>query len=257
MRPYAVLLTTAVALACSEPMTHTTPPPGGSLLVSGRVLLPDGQPAWGFRGVASARLLSKPQGVGGFYFQPEPDGTYSGTLGPFDDLRAVDVVLAVHPLNGGSCHGVDGSTVDLGPVLLDGTAQPLVRDIVLPENGRHPGRLVPGTVCGAADSRDAWLTMTLQIDEVADSVRGYWLLDHPSAIAATGPFVGWLSDGQVTLRLTDDGATTWCDGGLMRIPVGAGDTLGIGEFDATGECPGLPMRFQFVEDQYWGPLPWH
>ena len=259
MRKLSLALIAAAALGCSESTTSTLPPAGGSIVVSGRLLAPGGEPAWGTWGTAYARLISDRRELGRYEIRPDLEGRFSITIGPFEAHRSVNVDLEFHsPGSGGVCQRYQGTTLDLGPLLLSERPQPLIRDVMLPANGKRRGRLVPGTVCAWGTSLDTWMGVTLQIESVTDSVRGYWLMDHPSAIATQGTLRGAVTDGVLVLELEQSGRTPpWCDGGWrMRMPVGPGDTLGTADSEPTGVCSAYPMRFEFVVDAYWDPLPW-
>ena len=115
------------------------------MIVSGRLLAPDGEPAWGTWGTAYARSINDHRELGRYDVRPDLEGTFSVTMGPFEGRRPVNVDLAFHsPGSGGLCQRYQGLTLDLGPLLLSESPQPLVRDILLPANGKQRDRRVLG-----------------------------------------------------------------------------------------------------------------
>jgi hypothetical protein len=94
-----------------------------------------------------------------------------------------------------------------------------------------------------------YVRLALWIDEVSDSVRGRWRLNHTASIGDDyGYFSGSLELGGVSLQLRPTEPTP-CTGLQLQIPVGGdnGSTLGAGDLTSDGSCSVPSTRLRFFE----------
>jgi len=105
--------------------------------------------------------------------------------------------------------------------------------------------VTPATIMTPSTADHARLA--LWIDEISDSVRGRWRLNHSLSIGDDfGYFSGALEGGLLLLQLHPTPPTP-CTGITLEIPVGGGNgsTLGAGELVGDGSCsvPNVALRF--------------
>jgi hypothetical protein len=167
---------------------------------------------------------------------------------------SVSVLDSLDVTSGGQdCWGLTPSGIRERALEVSPGTPDTVLSVDLTMNRTAPrGRLVVGPVCAAAvqpPPLEDEHRVTLWIDEVGDSIRGRWDINYTESRGDDyGHFSGVRSGGVVTLDLRHDAPWGTCTGYALEIPVGPGDTLGIGTSSSEG-CPHQPVPLRFVEGE--------
>jgi hypothetical protein len=240
------LLALALVSACDS----TSPPSDRLLRVRGEILEAGQAPvplldveiqAWpglGSSGSDSATLRT------------DAAGLYTAELGPFSSSIVDSLRVRVTQNDCGSQLTTELRRRDLA--LGDGAA------LVLPTldlSYRLPLAQfgIGGQMCAAvvtpfsAEFVGDHASLAVWIDDVSDSVRGRWRLNHTATIADDyGYFSGSLEPDHVILQLRPTQPTP-CTGLHLDIPVGGdnGSTIGAGDLSGDGSCfvPSTQVRF--------------
>ncbi len=175
-------------------------------------------------------------------------GRYMAELGPFPD--GVDS-LRIRVTQNDCGFGMETKLLNRDPVRDGGDA------LVLPTlalSYRLPAAQlgIGAEVCGAVvtpnmpDLIGDYARLALWIDDVSDSVRGRWRLNHSASIGDDyGYFSGSLELDRATLQLRPTQPTP-CTGLQLGIPVPINSaTMGVGELTGDGSCsvPNASVRF--------------
>lgn len=176
-------------------------------------------------------------------------GVYTADLGPFPTSVIDSLRVRVTQNDCGSQLTTDLRRRDLA---LDGEV------LVLPTlalSYRLPSAQVGigGEACAAivtpasAEIVGDYARLALWIDDVSDSVRGRWRLNHSASIGDdSGYFSGSLESDHIMLQLQPT-LPTPCTGLQLTLPVGGdnGATMGAGELTGDGSCsvPSTTVRF--------------
>jgi hypothetical protein len=123
----------------------------------------------------------------------------------------------------------------------------------------HPSAaLALGESCAAGSGDESLFPevfwVHLQIDTIADSVRGYWQIDYRlSRRTEFGPFVGAVSGSQLELTLEPAPGFGGCIPRYRLVAqIENGDSLGLAQLTALADCAiyGTPFRLMEWNDPY-------
>lgn len=166
-------------------------------------------------------------------------GRYRAELGPFPDPLVDSLRVTVTQNDCGLQRTTELRRQDL--TLGDGEAlvfPTLDLSYRLPAAQLGSGQ----AMCGAIATRstpellDDYARLALWVDEVGDSVRGRWRLNHSASIGDDfGYFSGALENDRVILQLRPTQPTP-CTGLQLDMPVEGGATIAAGELTGDGSC---------------------
>lgn len=240
------LLALVLVAACDS----TSPPSDRLLHVQGEVLEAGQAPAPPVHVGIQAWPALGPDGSDVATLRTDAAGVYTADLGPFPNSVIDSLHVRVTQNDCGLQVTTDLRRRDLA--LDDGEA------LVLPTlalSYRLPSAQfsIGGEICAAivtpssAEIVGDYARLALWIDDVSDSVRGRWRLNHSASIGDDyGYFSGSLEFDHVILQLRPTQPTP-CIGLQLAIPVGGdnGSTLGAGDLTGDGSCfvPSTTVRF--------------
>jgi hypothetical protein len=178
----------------------------------------------------------------------DPGGRYRAELGPFPDPLVDSLRVTVTQNDCGLQLTTELRRQDL--TLGEGEA------LVLPTldlSYRLPAARLDGgqQMCGAIATRNTpefvggdYARLALWIDEVGDSVRGRWRLNHSASVGDDfGYFSGVRENDRVILQLRPTQPTP-CTGLRLDMPLEDGATIAAGELTGDGGCsvPSTTLR---------------
>ena len=166
-------------------------------------------------------------------------GRYRAELGPFPD-RLVDSLRVTVTQNDCGLQRHDRTTA---PDLTLGEGEALVLPTLDLSYRLPAAQLDSGQeMCGVIATRSTpellgdYARLALWIDEVGDSVRGRWRLNHSASIGDDfGYFSGARENDRVILQLRPTQPTP-CAGLRLDMPVEGGATIAAGELTGDGGC---------------------
>jgi hypothetical protein len=183
-----------------------------------------------------------------WFGRTDGQGRFSAHLGYYSVavLDSLDVTSGGQDCWGLASSGIRERALEVSP----GTSDTVLSVNLTMSRTAPRGRLVEGPVCAAVVQPPSFENrFTLWIDEVGDSIRGRWNINYQESRGDDyGHFSGVRSGDVVTLDLRHDAPWDTCTGYALEIPVGTGDTLGIGTSSSEG-CPHQPVPLRFVEGE--------
>ena len=246
-RSVPAIILAVVLVACES----TSPPFDSGLHVRGDVLVEAQAPAPPVGVEVRAWPDVEPDGSSTAIQPTDAAGRYAADLGPFPGAAVDSLHVRVTQYDCGMQLTTSLRRVDValggGHVILPTieVAHRLARAQFGVGMTACAAVVTPATITTPSTADHARLA--LWIDEVSDSVRGRWRLNHSVAIGDDfGYFSGALEGGRLLLHL-DPTPPTPCTGLALDIPVGGGNgsTLGAGDLAGDGSCsvPDVPLRF--------------
>jgi len=265
-RSLQLVLLAGVAMGCGDPAS-TTPPGVPGVYLTGVVRNPDGSPVP--RIMVVWEVWPAPDSVQegavsdfsvSWFMRTDSEGRFAAHVGYYSNPVLDSIEIATGEQD---CWGLAPLSLRERAIALSPGTPDTVLDVALtPSQAAPRARLAIGAACTPMvgpppfEEEDR---LALWIDEIGDSVRGRWLTNYQATRGDDhGRFSGAREGALLRLDLRHDepwdAGPSWgiCTGYTVEVPIGPGDTLGVGTLDSDG-CPFTPAPLRFVEGQ---PFAW-